>query len=703
MGLSWINPLYLSGVLLLALPVLIHLVQKQSRSGIKFPSLMFLKKIPYREKNRLKIRNWWLLILRCLLLLLIVTAFARPFFTTAIDSSIFDSGRKDSVILIDKSYSMRVSNHWQQAQEIALNLLDEKKSMDRVGLVLFDDKAEILSDLTTDADSLGRQIKRQLPGLKTTQLRVAIEQAARLLSASDANHKQILLISDFQATAISSGGVPIIPKDITLTTFAVEVNNLANATISSFSIKPSLLDAQDEYALQVELTNNSSSVMDQQIKLQLNGRELQRRDLQLEPGAVIEQNFDGLSGDGDLIRGVVSINDDALALDNRAYFVYSSQQSMPVLILEGPQPRVNQSLYLESALGLSRNPVFQVKRRSSSQLEAEDLSTWAVIIINDAPIPGGVLGEALLEFVSAGGGLIVATGNAVQGNWPSGVDGFLPGTLLSKVVSKQGMAHNIMELDGNHALLNSLGEPGKIGLSQARIFSHRNLQSNAGDRVLARYDNGAVALLERLVGQGRVLVLSTTLDTQWNDLAVQPIFLPFLHHSLRYLAAFESLPSGFEVGSVVDVMRYARAMAGGDAIVAAADDSALIIELPSAKEIRLSRQSPFLTIEEQGFYQVHRATPAGVEVVLAANINPAEANLKTLDVERFVEDIYNSAEPLSPGVALTHRQAGEYEQQQQLWYVILCLVLALTLIEAFSANWVSRKRSVKTYESVGLR
>ena len=656
---------------------------------------MFLRKIPYREKRRLKIRNWWLLILRCLLLLFIVLAFARPFFAGGIDSAILDLERKDSVIVIDKSYSMKISNHWQQAQEIALNLLDEKNSQDRIGVVIFDDKAEVLSDLTTNVSGLRRLIKRQLPGLKTTQLRLAIEQAARLLSASDASQKQILLISDFQASAASSGGVAKISKDITLSAFAVNVADAANATISSFSIKPSLLDARDEYGLNVELTNNSSASIDQQINLQLNGRERHRRDLQLDPGSVVEQSFDGLSVSADLIRGVVSLNDDALALDNRAFFVYSSKQAIPVLILQASQPRVNQTLYLESALKLSRNPVFQVKRLSLNELRPEDLPTWAVIIINDAPIPGGVPGEALLNFVTAGGGLIIATGDAVQGNWPTGDEGFLPGTLLRRVDSKQGMAHNIMQLDRNHPLSNILSDQGNIDLSAARIFSYRNLQANVNDRVIARYNDGGIALLERLVGQGRVLVLTTTLDTQWNDLAVQPIFLPFLHHSLRYLAAFESHPTGFEVGTVVDVMRYARAIAGGDAIVAAADDSALIIELPSGKEIRLSRQSPLLAIEEQGFYQIHRATPDDVEVVLAANINPAEADLKTLDVKRFVEEIMNSADSVSDGAALRLRQAGEYEQQQQIWYVILCLVLVLMLVEAFTANWIGRQRSIK--------
>ena len=79
MGLAWINPLYLAGLLLLALPVLIHLAQKQQDSATRFPSLMFLERIPRKQKRRFEIRDWLLLLLRCLLLLLLALAFARPF------------------------------------------------------------------------------------------------------------------------------------------------------------------------------------------------------------------------------------------------------------------------------------------------------------------------------------------------------------------------------------------------------------------------------------------------------------------------------------------------------------------------------------------------------------------------------------------------------------------------------------------------
>ena len=146
MGLAWINPLYLTGLLLLALPVLIHLVQKHHREGMRFPSLMFLQQIPQREKQRLEIRHWLLLLLRCLLLLLIVLAFARPWFSAESGAGLLQPERADSVIVLDRSYSMRIADHWPQALAKAVQLVEQKRPGDRIGVLLIDAEAELVQD-----------------------------------------------------------------------------------------------------------------------------------------------------------------------------------------------------------------------------------------------------------------------------------------------------------------------------------------------------------------------------------------------------------------------------------------------------------------------------------------------------------------------------------------------------------------------------
>jgi hypothetical protein len=687
MGLSWINPLYFLGLALLALPVLIHLVQRQHPSGFRFPSLMFLERIPWHEKRRLEIRNWLLLLLRCLLLLLIVAAFARPFFSAG-EAAAPDPVRSDSVIVIDRSYSMRIADRWRAAQEIARRLVDDKRPQDRIGIIAFDSGPEVVSEPIEDGEELRIALQRLQPGLGITRLRAAVEQADRLLAASTAGRRRILLVSDFQAGPTE---IPVIGRDIEVETFAVPTESADNVAIDALEIEAPAGGEDDRFSLAVDISSHAQTALDQRIRVSLDGRALAPREVRLAAGETARVRFDGIPVGAGLLRGMVELESDALAADNRAYFVYSSQQRVPVLIVEESGARANQSLYLEQAMALSRHPLFRVRRATWQDIDPQEISSSAVIIVNDAAIPGAALGDALAEFVAAGGGLLVALGNAAQGNWPSGESGPLPGTLLRRVDAAPGKAAQIGRFADDHPLAAIGGRP--VDLAPARVFSYRGLQAGPEERVLARYDDGGIALLERASGDGRVLVLTTTLDPQWNDLVLQPVFVPFLHQALLYLARFEPYPQDFRIGDIVDVFAYARASAGADAVVAGTRSGNLVVEAPSGNDIRLARETAMLAIEEQGFYQVHRATPAGVEVVLAANIDSAESKPLKLDAKRLVEEIRARAMQAVPAAQLTRRRAAELEQRQQIWHLVLAAVLGAMLLEAIYANRISVRRS----------
>ncbi len=690
MGLEWINPLYLAGIALLALPVLIHLVQKQDLGGIGFPSLMFLRRIELRERRRVEIRHWLLLLLRCLLLLLLVLAFARPFFDepASIDAPV--AAGSDSVIVLDRSYSMRLGERFEAARYQAMQLVDAAEPGTRLGLIAFDHETELVSDLSADHARLRELLERETAGLGTTRYKAPLEQAARLLEGSSAARRRIVLLSDF------SGGdttLPRIAADIELEPVVVTGGG-ANATLAGVTIGPASPAAADRFALDVDVVSHAATPLTQRLTLSIDGRQIATRDFELEPGARRSERFDDLGLGAGLLRGRVSLDADALAADNDAYFVFSSNRQLPVLIVEAGNARTHQSIYLERALALAGDPLIRVRRASWEQLDASDLARAAIVIVNDATLPQGALGDALAAFVEAGGGLLVALGERQRGNWPGGAGGFLPGRLEPRVDADAGFAHRLGEFDRAHPLAAIPGAGGR-DLAGARIFSYRRMIAGDSDRVVARYADGSAALLERRSGAGRVLVLGTTLDTHWNDLALQPAFVPLVHELVRYLAAWERLPHAYAVGDVVDVLRYARANAGADAVVAAGGDAALIVETPDSRELRLPRAAPLLEIGSAGFYQIHRATPAGVDVVLAANVDPAEASPRPLDVERWLEDIRAAAEPVSAAPVLTDRQAAAYERQQRLWFWLLAAALALMLIEALAANWLYRRGASK--------
>ena len=77
--MSFLAPLFLVALAGLAIPVLLHLTQREKKQIVHFPSLMFVRRIPYQSVRRRKIHNWLLLFVRLAALALIILAFARPF------------------------------------------------------------------------------------------------------------------------------------------------------------------------------------------------------------------------------------------------------------------------------------------------------------------------------------------------------------------------------------------------------------------------------------------------------------------------------------------------------------------------------------------------------------------------------------------------------------------------------------------------
>ena len=60
MGLSFLAPFFFAGLAALAIPIIVHLTYRQKATVVPFPSLMFLRKVPFRSLRRQKIRHWLL-------------------------------------------------------------------------------------------------------------------------------------------------------------------------------------------------------------------------------------------------------------------------------------------------------------------------------------------------------------------------------------------------------------------------------------------------------------------------------------------------------------------------------------------------------------------------------------------------------------------------------------------------------------------
>src|SRR5262245_12410575 len=141
--MSFLAPLFFLGLGAMVVPVLVHLIQRERKRVVEFPSLMFVQKIPYQSVRRRRIRHWFLLLMRAAAIALIVAAFARPFFESGAAASMAAAAvSREVVILLDQSASMGYGDHWQRARGAAVDVIQSLRPSDKATLVLFARNAE---------------------------------------------------------------------------------------------------------------------------------------------------------------------------------------------------------------------------------------------------------------------------------------------------------------------------------------------------------------------------------------------------------------------------------------------------------------------------------------------------------------------------------------------------------------------------------
>src|SRR4051812_40945682 len=183
--MSFLTPLFFVGLGAIAVPVLIHLIQKERKEVIHFPSLMFIRKIPYQSVQRRRIHNWLLLALRVAAMALIISAFSRPFFAvdpTKVSAS--TDGAREVVILLDHSASMGYGDHWERARAAANKVVSGLRGGDRATLVLFATGEEEAVRATSDRAALELGIKEAKVTSDGTRYGPALRYAQSVLSRS---------------------------------------------------------------------------------------------------------------------------------------------------------------------------------------------------------------------------------------------------------------------------------------------------------------------------------------------------------------------------------------------------------------------------------------------------------------------------------------------------------------------------------------
>ena len=128
---SFLNTWMLLGLSAISIPILLHLLYRRRKRIIHFSTLRFLKDIETKSLHRIRWRQNLLLVLRCLAVLFIVLAFARPTLNTfgGLQS------RHHAVILLDRSLSMQRDHVYTKAKAAVQNILSTLSDEDQIQII----------------------------------------------------------------------------------------------------------------------------------------------------------------------------------------------------------------------------------------------------------------------------------------------------------------------------------------------------------------------------------------------------------------------------------------------------------------------------------------------------------------------------------------------------------------------------------------
>jgi hypothetical protein len=695
--MSFLAPLFFVALAAVAVPIFVHLIQRERKDIVEFPSLMFIRKIPYQSVERRRIHNWPLLLMRIAAMALVIAAFSRPFFATeAATAAITASGDREVVILLDRSASMAYGDHWSRAQDEARRVISGLGGQDRATLVLFDRGVEEAVRATTNRGELELAVRQAVVSAESTRYAPALREAQSLLSRSDRQRKEAYLISDFQKSGWERQEEVQLPPGAVLTPVSVISRDPSNLSVSSLAIQRATFSNEERATITVGLINRSATaVTNQPVRLEIDGRSIAARDISIAPNASGSVSFDPVTVAAANMRGVIRAGTDALARDNDFYFVLSPSRTVSVLLIHA-DGRPADSQFLRVGLARSRTPPFKADAVPAARFTAANLEGRSVVVVNDAALSTAGA-DLLTKFVGQGGGLFLVLGSRtpVSGAWP-----LMPGNLSGPVDRTGFRGGTFGSPDYSHAIFDEFKDPRAGSFANMRFFRYRRLAVAPDDRVLARFDDGAAAIVERRAGSGRVLAFTSTLDGDWNDFPRHAMFLPLLHETVKYLAQYDDLDEWHTVGGMLDITAPVAAMVrqGQASILPGAGRSGVVVS-PGGQQTTLGGGgAAAVELAEQGFYSVRLpGTGDRRPFTVAVNLDPAESDLTSLPPTDITGTI-GTASATSAGQPFDRPAPTpvDLEKRQSLWWFLLVTGLALLLVEAVLSNIQSRKLGLKT-------
>jgi hypothetical protein len=658
--MALIGPLFLLGLLGIGLPIWLHRLETQVTERSPFATTRFLEPAKKRIHVHKKLKYLLLMALRIAFFVILALLFARPVFFAAPQAAITED-TTHHVIVVDTSFSMSADGSYDTALDEARGIINGMGDDDVASLYSASSGVSSIVPVTADAAILTEALNGLAPGNGKLDLGVMVTSLNALIEQSQANFI-LHVISDFQQSGQAVRFADMITdvingRPVTLEVVRVQTQNTPNFAVDSVLVT-------NRTTVEAGIRGYASDNSERTVTLLVNDAVQQEQAIMANGTGIAFAVFNDVAfAEGDNRIDIRISPVDALAGDDERHAVFDNSPPAPVLLLTA-DPESRGVTYISAALETAPRG-YEVITQNIADLDARILQRYPWIVIEDMGAVNASLAAAITEYVSGGGAVLAGAGESLLGQ---SIIPVLDLGINSTALRRESRSPITM-IDNSHPALRESAGWGTVNMQTLPVAA------SGDDRLLIAQAGDRPVLIERAIGRGRFMLLTTALDNTLTDLPVKPVFVTFMAEAARYLSNENLLIREQVAESFLQLSR-----SGGASGQVYDPDGESLLSLSD------TTRAQDIALNKTGFYRV--ITPGG-DVLVAVNPDRRESDLTVMDaqvLQNWQNVVAGKAGAGDAALAAGQETAVENTEEREIWRFFLILLVIIVLAESYLGN-----------------
>ncbi len=666
--MQFLYPLFLVGALSLAIPVILHLFYFRRFKKVYFTNVRFLKEVKEETSSRSRLRNLLVLLMRLLVFLFLVLAFAQPFIQRG---EAVKKGIKAVSVYVDNSFSMSALS-----QDVPLLEQAKARAREIVKSYNTEDRFQVISNefsgrqqrLVSQEDALAAiEEVRLAPDARN--LSAVLERQKQALSLGKTDNLVAYQLSDFQKSACDIAQYA--DSTVELNLMPLQAVRERNISIDSVWFEAPVQMLNQTNPLFIRLRNHSDELAENiRLSIQYEGQTKPVGEFAIPSRSTVTDTFNLTLLRTGWREAKLSLTDYPVQFDDHYFFSFQVAEKVRVLtIYEG-----NTNRYLDAALrGL---PLFESAQQPVQGLDYSKFSSHQLIVLNDvATISSGLISE-LLRYADQGGNVLVFPNRNLS---VANLREFMKAFSANEPQEFEQRPRQVSEVNTEEFIFKDVFENKSANLRLPSVQGSFRFSRGAGQQgePLLSFRDGGPYLTKFKTGKGRLYVCASPLAEEYNNLVSNgEVFIPMLYKMA--ISAGNDLRIAYTIGR--DELLEARHQGGGAEMVYKMKGQ----EEEFIPEQRVVGNSVYLDVNgqvrEAGHYQLF-LQPGETVQEFSFNYDRKESQLEYFDAE----GLEKFAGPLANVITATDEAvlAAKIEEQSRgmvLWR--WCIILALLFLAA---------------------